>query len=309
MAASPILPRNGADPTGQDRRERGAINEMMIRLRKIGRGMRDIVAQQKYQAVTFNSFHINETIYKFELDAVILARINEEIAALIDSILLEGGERELWLFRSYVEPAYVQGSAASYSNLAIQAQAYKLSKPTLESLLLSQPYRDRIGLVRARVFEEMRGLTESMRSDLGSTLARGMAAGQNPRVIAKDVEKRVGVSAARARTIARTEITSALKNARLDEDESARINLGIRTMQMQYSALSPTTRAHHAARHATLHTVAEVRDWRSRDANDINCKCSFIAVLVDENNKPYSTTIIDRARKAKEDYESRQSKE
>ena len=76
MASSPILPRNGADPTGQDRRERGAINEMMIRLRKIGRGMRDIVAQQEYQAVTFNSFHINETIYKFELDAVILARIN-----------------------------------------------------------------------------------------------------------------------------------------------------------------------------------------------------------------------------------------
>lgn len=295
---SPILPRNAADPLGTDPRERRAIADFKVRMRDIHRGMLRILDQQAYTVVTINSAElaVNEVVYRFELDENILARINAEIAILINAILLEGGERSLWFMDAYVEPAYQQGTAQSMANLSVQSAEYALARPTLESVLLSDPYRKRIGLVRARVFEEMRGLSDTMRGDLGSTLARGMAAGQNPRVIAKDIKTRIGVSQSRANTIARTEITAALKNARLDEDADARDRLGILMKQMQISALSPTTRPTHAARHAHLYTEKEVRDWRAVDANDINCKCSFVAVLIDEEGNPLTPSIIARAK-------------
>lgn len=306
MVASAIVPRNTEDPTGQDKRERGAINVFEKKMRQISRGIRNILDEQEYEVIVLNSFEHNARSYKFKLDGGILETINDKIKKLIDTVLLEGGRRGLWFLKSYVEPAYVQGTAAQVANLSIQSEFYAATQGSLEKVLLSRPYAARFGLVQARVFEEMRGFSDVMRADLGSTLARGMAAGQNPLIIAKDIEARVGVSAARARTIARTEIGMAHRMAKMQESEDARLRLGIRTLEMHISALSPTTREWHAARHATLHTVQDQINWWNEDANGINCKCSTTAVLVDENDKPYSMTAIDRARKNKESYEEKQ---
>lgn len=297
MARQPILPRSVSDPLGTDSKERRAMADFKSRMRFIQREVLRALNSVPYQVVTINALQHNATTYRFELDENVLARMNEEIALIINAVLLEGGERSLWFMESYVRPAYQQGAAQSHANLSVQSSEYALSRPTLESVLLSEPYRRRIGLVRAREFEQMRGLTEWMRGDLGATLARGMAAGQNPRVIAKEIRARIDVSQARANTIARTEITAALKNARLDEDADARDRLGIRMLQMQLSAFSPTTRPTHAARNAGLFTEQQVREWRARDGNDINCKCAFTAVLVDDNNQPLTPEIVARAKK------------
>lgn len=297
MVAQAILPTKTDDMTGQDRRERAAIKDFARRLAAIQKGVIAILKAQPYKTVTLNALQHNATTYQFELDADTLSRMNAEIALLVDGFLLEGGESRLWLLSSYVEPAFVQGTAQAVANLTIQSELYALSRPSLESILFSSQYQKRIGLLKARVFEDMKGFSDSMRADLGSTLARGMSAGQNPRIIAKDIEERVGVSAARSRTIARTEITNAFRQARLDEAESARIDLGIRTLEMHLSALSPTTRPEHRARHATLHTVAEQRAWWAASGRSINCKCSTVSVLVGKDNKPLAPAIIDRAKR------------
>lgn len=298
MARQPILPRNIEDPTGQDSRERRAMADFKSRLTRIQRGTLSILDSIPYQVVTINAAElgINERVYRFELDESVLARINQELELLISAILLEGGERSLWFMQAYVQPAYQQGTAQSVANLTVQSAEYALARPTLESVLLSDPYRRRIGLVRARVFEEMRGLTDYMRGDLGSTLARGMAAGQNPRVIAKDIRARIGVSQSRADRIARTEIPNALRQARMDETQDAQERLGIRTLEMHLSALSPTTRPTHAARHATLHTIQEQREWWAISGQSVNCKCSTVSVLVGDDGVPLTPSIIDRAK-------------
>lgn len=297
MARQPILPRTLADPTGQDPRERRAMADFKRRLRNIQRGMLRILDDQRYQVVTLNAFQHNATVYRFELDESILDRINLEIGLLIDAILLQGGQRNLWFLESYVRPAYQQGTAQSMANLTVQSAEYALARPTLETVLLSEPYQRRIGMLRARVFEEMQGLTGVMKTDLSRTLAQGMSLGKNPRLIAKDIRARIGVSQSRADRIARTEVSAALKNARLDEDADARDRLGIQMKQMQLSALSPSTRPEHAARHSKLYTEQEVREWRARDANDINCKCGFVAVLVDDDGNPLTPAIVERAKK------------
>lgn len=298
MARQPILPSSIADPTGQDPRERRAMADFKSRLLNIQRGTLRILDSIPYQIVTINAAElgINERVYRFELDENILARINQELELLISAVLLEGGERSLWFMQAYVQPAYQQGTAQSVANLTVQSAEYALARPTLESVILSDPYRRRIGLVRARVFEEMRGLTDYMRGDLGATLARGMAAGQNPRVIAKDIRARIGVSQSRADRIARTEIPNALRQARMDETQDAQERLGIRTLEMHLSALSPSTRPEHAARHAKLFSVQEQKEWWARDANSINCKCSTVSVLVDEDGTPLTPSVIDRAK-------------
>ena len=259
MAGSPILPRNMSDPTGQDSRERKAMKDFERRVTAIGKQVLKILSEQNYTVVTLNALEVNATSYQFELDQAILLGINSEIERLCNLILLEGGEKDLWFMRAYVSSAYQQGTAQQVANLTVQSEAYALSRPTLESILYSEPYRKRIGLLAAREFELMKGFSTQMKTDLAQTLTRGMISGLNPRIIAKDIQERTGVSASRSRTIARTEVTNSLRQARLDEAESARIDLGIRTLEMHLSALSPTTRANHRARHATLHSVADQR--------------------------------------------------
>jgi len=102
-------------------------------------------------------------------------------------------------------------------------------------------------------------------------LSTGIENGQNPIEVARTIRDRFDVSRSRAERIARTEITGALRRARWDEAEDARISIGIRTLEMHLSALSPTTRASHAARHSRLFTVQEVREWYTQDGNSINC--------------------------------------
>lgn len=301
MAGSPILPRNAADPLGTDARERRAMKDFASRLRNIQRGTLRILNAIPYKVVTINALQHNSTTYRFELDENVLARMNAEIALIVDEFLLEGGYQNLWFMEAYVRPAYVQGTAQSVSNLTVQSGVYAAARPTLESVLLSAPYQRRIGLVRARQFENMKGFAGSMKDVLGSTLARGMAAGQNPRVIAKEIAARTGVSLSRANTIARTEITGALRTARMDETEDAQERLGIQTKEMHLSAFSPTTRIEHARRSGTLHTIQEQREWWSLSKNACNCKCTTVSVLVDDAGNPLTPSIIDRAKRIKQE--------
>lgn len=302
MAASPIIPTNTADPTGADKKERGAIRAFEAKYREIRRGALDILARQRYEVVTVNSaeLNINATRYNFELDQTILQRIGQEIQDIIESILLEGGEQNLWFLKAYVAPAAVQGVAQTHANLSIQSEAYKLSKPNLQSLLNSPVYQKRIGLLRAREFEEMKNLSQYTKENLRKSLSEGMALGKNPRDIAKDINERTNVSLSRAKLIARTEVPGALRRARMDEAEQAQKDLGILTKQMHISAFSPTTRIWHARRHGTLHTIAEQREWWSLSKNACNCKCSTIEILVDEAGKPLSESIITRANRNKD---------
>ena len=297
MPGQPILPSNMESPTGQDSRERKFMRDFDRRVEAVGKEVLRILGEQNYTVVTLNAMQNNATSYQFELDQAILLGINSEIERIAALILLEGGEQELWSMRAYIEPSFVQGTAVQAANLTVQSELYALNRPSLDAILFSEPYRKRIGLLRAREFELMKGFTAQAKTDLAGALTRGMIAGLNPRVIAKDIQASVGVNKSRSERIARTETGNAFRQARMDEAESARIDLGIRTMELHLSALSPSTRPNHRARHATLHSVADQRAWWAISGQSINCKCSTVSVLVNEKNEPLSPAIIERAKR------------
>ncbi|WAI83203.1 MULTISPECIES: phage minor head protein [Achromobacter] len=235
--------------------------------------------------------------YTFRLDQALLSSIFADTDRLVDEILLEGGERNLWLFESYVGVAYQRGTAQEFANLGQQSPAYKAGRDSLQALLRSEPYQARLSLVRARQFEEMKGLSGQVKADMSRILSDGIGRGLNPRDIARNLTEQTGIEARRGHRIARTEVPMALRRARWDEQDQAQEDYGTQAKLMHMSALSPTTRRTHARRHAKLFTSEETREWYARDANAINCKCSQVSVLVDEKGEPLVPAIVDRARK------------
>ncbi|MDW2743354.1 phage minor head protein [Atlantibacter subterraneus] len=260
----PILPGNLNDPTGADRLERGAINEFGKRIRRIAKAYQDILDRiPASPAVNLR--------YTFDLDTSLLSMLLENASALVDEILYGGNETNFWYWRDYVNQAYQRGTAQEFANLSQQSAVYAAGRENLQQLLLSEPYQRRLLLVRTRVFEEMKNLSARIKSEMARVLTDGMGRGQNPRDIAKRLTEQTGIVISRAKRIARTEITTALRRARWDESDEAEAQYGIMTRQMHLSALSPTTRRKHALRHGHLYTTEEVRDWYSVDGNAINC--------------------------------------
>lgn len=289
---APILPRSLQDPAGTDASERRAMADFNRRIAACGAAYRDLLEQIPFETVQTNALR-----YEFRLLPSILSSLLERTGQLIDRLLLDGGQNDLWFLRSYVEPAVQKGTEQARVNLAVQSAGYAATRPTLQAVLLSEPYQRRIGLVAAREYEQMLGITGEVKAGLSQVLTQGLATGVGPREIAKRLTEQVGIKQRRAHLIARTEIGNALENAKLDEAEQAEQDLGVRSMELWLSALSPTTRATHSARHATLYTRQEVREFYSRDGNRCNCRCATTTVLVDDAGNPLSPSIVERAQR------------
>ncbi len=294
----PILPGNWVDPTGVDRLERGAIREFTRRLRKIGRAYKAALERIPAEPA------VNRK-YVFALDSFSLRSILDGLGAVVDSILLDGGERENWFLRQYVEVATARGTAQEFANLAQQSPVYKAGREDLQSILRSGPYLRRMALTQARTFDELKGLSARVKTTMNRVLTEGIGRGQNPREIARKLTEQTGIEGGRAKLIARTEVPMALRQARWDESDDAKDAFGLNMKEMHLSALSRTTRATHAARHAKLFTTEAVRDWYGKDGNVYQCKCSQVSVLVDDDGKPIVPAIVERAKQAKQKMQER----
>ena len=293
----PILPRNYQDPTGADALERRAMKDFARRMNKIGKAYKSALDKIP------SSLAVNAR-YEYQLNPTLLSIILNDASYLVDQVLLEGGDYDLW-FYEYVDLATEKGTGQAYANLSQQSPVYAAGRESLSAILISEPYQRRMALVNARMFEEMKGLSAEVKRDMARVLTDGIGRGLNPREVSRNLTEQTGIDKRRANRIARTEITTALRRAKWEEDQEASEFYGLKTKLLHISALSPTTRHTHAARHAHLYTNEEVRDWYAKDANSINCKCTQQSVLVDEEDKPiYPDTIT----KLKQEYKTMQAR-
>jgi len=292
----PIIPRNAADPAGEFGNLRNANKQLLKRYRNIQKGIRDLIASiDKRVLPEGQAGGIVTNDYEYLVDAAEFRRINIFIQQLLNDELLsnrQGQYSDLWWLNSMLDQAYENGTIdtlISSKNMAtIEAvgvdlsQAMKSIQP--EQIIFSRGYQSRVALVKSRVFEEMRGLTDTSRSDLSSTLARGMALGKGVRELTGDVMNRVGISHRRAKRIVRTEILNAHRTAAASElDElNADVYDGSDWVMksLWFSAMSPTTRSWHLKRHGLTYTTKEVRNFYGVNGNAINCLCSQSPILV-----------------------------
>ena len=124
---------------------------------------------------------------------------------------------------TYVDSAYRKGMMRSYTDvhkaeLAVSPAWYEGSKEQfLKSAFLQPEMLSKIEMLYERAFENMKGLTDTMKGQLGRILADGVAQGKGVRPIVRAMRKSIKtLSRGRAATIARTEIIYAHAEGQLD---------------------------------------------------------------------------------------------
>ena len=155
-----------------------------------------------------------------------------------------GGIEKAWT-DIYIESAYQQGIRRGRSELrkagfnvpAIQQEPFGGGV----AAAMSQPiHADRVGLIYSRTFDDLKSVLDvtntairrQIADGLSSGLARGIAEGKNPRVIARELYKDTAnhidkIGKVRARMIARTEVMRAHNEAILAEYSNIDLDMDV----------------------------------------------------------------------------------
>lgn len=294
MSKAPSLPPHWKNnPVGQVRRYKDAAAKVKRHTRQVREWLIErfdnLPVDATEVATNDARYQVNERVYEYQISVPELREIIAELQRRL-------GETPSQAVVDAAVEAYQEGTGIAVEELRGLTDQYNRE---IVTVLSSDPWQRRVALMESRIFELMDGFEGDTGRELGRVLSQAVEIGQNPMEVKKTIRQRFRVSDTRAERIARSEITQAYRRAKLDEAEDARERLGIRTMEMHMSALLPTTRESHAARHGNLYTPQEAREWWARDANSINCRCSVTSVLVDEDGNPTTPALVDRVRAMK----------
>ncbi|WP_326902142.1 phage minor head protein [Kosakonia cowanii] len=243
-------------------------------------------------------YQVNAGTYIYDMTAAQLADLFQIVQAILDGSLLDGGSQNLWAL-GYVAAEYERGTLNAFTNLSVQSPAYA-SQTTLPQLLSSPAYQNQIAAAYVSTYSDWKGISDTARADLANVIADSIGRGVNPRETAQIVSKRLDVSMAKAKNIAQTEQVGALREAQWNETEWTQERLGLNTAILWISALKPTTRASHAARHGKTFSPQEVRDFYSRDGNRYHCYCGNIPCLLNDDGSLFNNGLADKLAKERQ---------
>ena len=319
MNIKSILPRSKQYPTGQNPRIKAFYGELRRRLRKSYKAAAEYASNLKPQISQVNvdlvghgdSFRVvNRTVYEYQLDPLLMSQINSYIEALLNEIIYGNAQGEWsagWWANAYASGAYQQAAEQVVTQAQLLAADAGVTQelPSLqylraESVVMEPVFQRRLGSVYARLFEDMKGFTDVDKRNMAGIITRGMAAGQSPRVIAREMEKKGIEQDWRCLRIASTEVNQAYRQGSWDETDAVNDEVfgdsDYVMKVMHLSALLPTTRRDHAARHGTICTPSQQNEWFATKATGgaINCHCSQVDILVNrKTGKPMNTKLRD----------------
>lgn len=303
LIRTPVIPRNKADPTQSARPVNRMFRDIDDRYYRIKVALkqlfderltgRDRASNQQSQAVHGNViYQVNAGAYIYDMTATQLADLLQRVQIILDDALLEGGSNNLWAL-SYVSDEYERGTHQAFTNLSVQSPVYA-QQTTLAQLLSSPAYQNQIAAAYVSTYSDWVGISDAARADLANVISDAIGRGINPRETAGIISKRLDVSMAQAKNIAQTEQVGALRKAQWQETDWSRERLGLNTKLLWLSALKPTTRRWHAARHGNTYTTEEVEAFYAERGNRYHCYCSQIPCIVDEHGKVVNKGLIQK---------------
>lgn len=237
-------------------------------------------------------YQVNAGAYIYDMTATQLADLLQRMQIILDDALLEGGSNNLWAL-SYVSDEYERGTHQAFTNLSVQSPIYE-QQTTLAQLLSSPAYQNQVAAAYVSTYSDWLLESDRARGDLANVISDAIGRGINPRETARIISQWLDVSMARAKNMAQTEQVGALRKAQWQETDWARERLGLNTAVLWLSALKPTTRSWHAARHGRTYTTEEVEAFYAENGNRYHCYCSQIPVILDEGGKVVNTGLVDR---------------
>lgn len=301
-----------ADPTGQSRNRKRATKALQSRLNRARRKVLDLFDEIPYETrnVTkaVNHLQVNELVYEYQLTGQQFAALASAIQAILDgdletaSVLMP----EDWFYKEFIEAPYRQGTMEDIRDIAramseaqnagiIEVDPFR-PELTPEAFVLSEGYRKNIQTSYAVNYERVKTLSSTTAKQVFTQIQLGIDAGVNSRTIRREIMKRFDVSKTNAQRIARTETNAAYNNAKLDTTALAAEQLELDLGVMHISALTPTTRQSHAARHGLAYSTADERTWWNSGANRINCLCTTQTVVLDSTGKMVNVELQDKVR-------------
>jgi len=243
------------------------------------------------------SYDIGSSSYK---------RLLAEVEAIIDSILMSGGKRNLF-FYEFLETESKRGTKDAFNNLAAQSALYE-EKASLIKVLTSKPFITRLSIAESASWTSWKGLAEKAKGEIANILKDSITRGVSTRDATRLVKERLDVSRSDARRIAQTSLLGAYREANRKENERADEQYGIRTEMLWTSALIPTTRPWHASRHGRIYTREEVEEFYAERGNRYNCYCAQTAVLIQEGKPVISQVALKKMDKEKKAWDKTQVK-
>ena len=306
---TPIVPRNKADPTQSSRQVSRMFNDIEDRYLNIKRRLKGLFDQRltgrqretngerswvmcNNEGADPSLYQVNAGKFIYDMTSAELASLLQIVQTILDDALLDGGSQNLWALE-YVTAEYERGTLNAYTNLSVQSPVYA-SQTTLMQLLSSPAYQNQIASTYISTYSDWKGISDTARADLANVIADSIGRGINPRETASIVSKRLDVSMAKAKNIAQTEQVGALRQAQRNETDWAKDRLGLNTAILWISALKPTTRSWHRARHGKTYTTEEVADFYSQGGNSYNCYCANVPCLLDDDGKLFNEGLSDK---------------
>ena len=247
-------------------------------------------------------YQVNAGTYIYDMTAAQLADLLQVVQTILDDHLLDGGSTNLWAF-DYVAEEYQRGTLGAYTNLSVQSPIYA-SQTTLQQLLSTPAYQNQVAAAFVSTYSDWKGISDAARVDLANVIADSIGRGVNPRETASIISKRLDVSMSRSKTIAQTEQVGALRKAQRLETEWSRERLGLNTAMLHLSALKPSSRPWHVARHGKTYTPEEVEAWYAEGSNRYNCFCSQIPVLLNDDGTIYNEGLDKKLADEREKWQS-----
>ncbi|ENK7114914.1 TPA: phage minor head protein [Enterobacter hormaechei] len=316
---TPIVPRNKADPTQSSRQVSRMFNDIEDRYLNIKRRLkalfdlrltgqqREANAQQSWmmcnnEGAEPSLYQVNAGKFIYDMTAAELADLLQVVQSILDDELLDGGSQNLWAM-DYIIAEYDRGTLSAFTNLSVQSQVYA-SQTTLQQLLSSPGHLNQVAAARLTTLSDWKVISDTARGDLTNIITDAVARGVSPRDTAQVISKRLDVSMSKAKTTAQTEQVGALRQAQRNEVDWAKERLGLNTAILWISALKPTTRATHGARHGKTYTTDEVAEFYSKDGNPYNCYCANIPCLLDDEGNLYNDGLAEKLSKERSNWKS-----
>ncbi len=232
---NPAIPGTPRDRTGSMRLLRAALAEIDRRWAGLTQEVLATFDKIPVYALNDSAPRVAYGITPAVMDIVML-----ELQAALDRWIQNGKEpKDVFWWDPFVEQAMQLGTAQTVANLGNLSSVYATAR-SLDQVIRSEPYQIRVGLARIKSYEHWTGLRAEGQSRLAAIIGRAVAESTNPRAAARLIEEGLGVTRAKARQYAQTDITDSLRQARWAEADAAREEMGIRTGMLWTSALLPT---------------------------------------------------------------------
>jgi hypothetical protein len=284
------------DPTGQAVNRRKATRRLQNRLtlaeRRVKRLFRAVPRTRRQETVLPNAKVV--PVYDYQITAAELEELERRIRAILSDELLETQFNRMppnWWWQSVIEVPYRQGTAEEIVefNRLVTAELVRVratrglvtQRLEIGQVLQSSEYLEALDTVYVQDFSTIRTLNDRTSDQVIGEINRGIAAKDTPTTIAKNITERFDVSRTSAERTTNTEVNWAYNDARMDATDIAAKQTGLRAASLHLSALIPTTRSEHAARHGNAYTTAQQRQWWNSGSNRIRCHCSTRSVLID----------------------------